>query len=233
MINSYNALVLGSRHGCNLPDLKVKKVFSSNASAIKANIYKKKYSNVPLTCCTTFKEFTRNDIVRQAILNSSPNKIIVRGSEIEDLKQLKDCEVKFISNQEQRKFQSRFYKLNKFSLLLGEMHYRKTLKKTLRYFYDKLINNNFLGASTGLFSILLALNENENSEVIISGIGLDGGPQFYKSEREVDQDHSPRAGVDKYLIYALKNKFKKRIITLDEKMAKDADIRLWKGKIIA
>ena len=138
MIDSNNSLVLGSRHGCSLPDLKVKEVFSSNASAIKANIYKKKYSNVPLTCCTTFKEFTRNDIVRQAILNSSPNKIVVRGGEIEDLKQLRDCKINFFSNHEQRKFQSRFYKLNKISLLLGEMHYRKTFKKTLVVCSQKL-----------------------------------------------------------------------------------------------
>lgn len=41
MIDSNSSLVLGSRRGCNLPDLKVKEVFSSNASAIKANIYKK------------------------------------------------------------------------------------------------------------------------------------------------------------------------------------------------
>ena len=73
----------------------------------------------------------------------------------------------------------------------------------------------------------------ENSDIIISGIGLDGGTQFYKSDRQVDKDHSPRAGVDKYLINVLKKNYKKRIITLDEKMAKDAQIRLWEGKIIA
>ena len=41
MKHENNFLVLGSRHGVNLPDLKVKEIFSSNASAIKANIYKK------------------------------------------------------------------------------------------------------------------------------------------------------------------------------------------------
>ena len=232
MNNSESILVLGSRHGCNLPDLKVKMVFSSNASATKAKIYKEKYSDVPLVCCTTVKEFTKNDIVKNAIMNSLPNKIIVRGGEVEELKKLSNCKVKFMSHLEQRKFQSNFYKYKKISFFLGEMRYRRTLKKTLSYFYHRFLNNSFLGASTGLFSILLALSENENSNIIISGIGLDGGPHFYKSDREVDQDHSPRARVDQYLINAVESKYKKRIMTLDKEMAKDAQIRFWEGKVI-
>ena len=232
-MDNYNSvLVLGSRHGSNLPDVKVKAIYSSNASAIKAKTYREKYLDVPLICCTTVKEFTKNKIVKEAILNSSPDKLVVRGGEIEELKNLNNFKVVFFSNLEQRKFQSNFFKLKTISFFLGEMCYRKTIKKTLSYFYHRFKNNNFLGASTGLFSILLALRDNENTDIIISGIGLDGGPQFYKSDREVDQDHSPRAGVDRYLLDALKDNFKKKIITLDKKMAKDAKIRYWDGKII-
>ena len=58
MIDSNNSLVLGSRHGCNLPDdLKLKKYVRLSPQQLKL-IFTKKYSNVPLACCTTSKEFT-------------------------------------------------------------------------------------------------------------------------------------------------------------------------------
>jgi len=39
-------------------------------------------------------------------------------------------------------------------------------------------NKNIWGVSTGFYAILLALEENPESKIIISGIGMQGGKQF-------------------------------------------------------
>ena len=232
-MNNDSVLVLGSKQGSSLPDVKVKMIYCANASALKAQEYNKKYPNIPLVCCTTAKEYSRNTFVKESIINSQPNRIVVRAGTIEKSKNLKNCKFEFLSIFEQRKMQYDFYIFGRISSYLGELYYRKeSLKKTLLYFYYTFSNNVFLGSSTGLFAIFLALKENLNSNIIISGIGLSGGPQFYKSDRKVDQDHSPRARVDKFLINSIKNKFKKRIITLDKDMSEGANIPLWNDKVI-
>ena len=232
-MNNNNVLVLGSKRGSKLPDTKVNIIYCANASALNAIEYKKKYPDTLLVCCTTAKEYFKNTLVKNSIINSNPNRIIVRNGTIEKSENLKNCKYEFLTTIQQRKIQYDFYKFGRLTSYLGELIYRKeTLKKTLAYFYRTFSNNDFLGSSTGLFAILLALKENLNSNIISSGIGLSGGPQFYKSDRKVDQDHSPRANVDKFLINSIKNNFKKRIFTLDIDMHEGAKITLWKGKVI-
>ena len=232
-MHNNNILVLGSKQGSNLPDVKVDKIYCANASVLRALEYKKKYPNIPVVCCTTAKEYTRNPFVTKTITDSNPNKIIIRDGKIKEFEKLSSCEYEFLSLANQRKIQYDFYKLGRVSMYLAELFYRKeSLKKTLLYFYHTFSNNSILGASTGVFAIFLALRENLNSNIIISGIGLSGGPQFYKSDRKVDQDHSPRARVDRLLMNSIKIKFKKKIITLDKDMSDGAEINLWNEKII-
>ena len=139
-------------------------------------------------------------------------------------------ELKFLDNSKQINLQSNFFNLKKISFYLGEARYRKkNIRNTLSYFYNNFKNNSFLGVSTGLFAILFALYENEDCEIIISGIGFDGGPQFYKSLREVDQNHLPRARVDEYLMKNIKKIHLNKIATLDTNTAIVANINLWNG----
>ena len=76
---------------------------------------------------------------------------------------------------------------------------------------------------------MLALKENLDSNIIVSGIGMVGGGHFYPSERAKIFDHTPRARVDRYLIKRIDNKLKKRIFSLDRELVKIADVNYWKG----
>ena len=212
-------LVLGSKHNSELPDIPVSKIYAANAAALRAVQYRKKYNDNKLICCTNGKEYDRNPIVQNAIDQAKPSKIIFR-SQKSNFKKKNDCETIYMNNKEQIKFQSNFYEKKKISFYLGETKYKKkNIYETIRYFYNSYKNDKFLGASTGLFSIFLALNENVNSDIIISGISTAGGPQFYKSARFVDQDHAPRAAVDNYLFAKINDKYKKKIMTLDIEMS--------------
>ena len=222
-------LVLGSKYGSKLPDISVDKIYTANAAALRAIKYREKYPNTELICCTNGKEFERNLIVEEAILKSMPNKIIFRRNKSKTLS-INNCEIKILNNKEQINFQSNFFNLKKISFYLGELKYRKkNIKDTLSYFYNNFKRNSFLGVSTGLFAILTALHENDGCEIITSGITFDGGPKFYKSLREVDQNHIARAIVDAYLIKNVKKIYLNKIITLDTNMAMVANIKIWKG----
>ncbi len=227
-----SVLVLGSKHNSELPDLPVRKIYAANAAVLRAIKYRKKYENNLLICCTNGREYDRNVIVQQAINESKPDKIVFRSSK-SNFKNDINCETIYMGNKDQIIFQSNFYKNRKFSFYLGEMKYKKTtIYQTLRYFYDCLKYRKFLGASTGLFSILLALSENDDSEIIISGISTAGGPQFYKSNRFVDQDHSPRAAVDNYLFMTILEEYKKKILTLDVEMSSKYGLKYFDKKRI-
>ncbi len=214
-----NILVLGSKHNSELPDIPVSKIYAANAAVLRAIQYRKKYNNNMLICCTNGKEYDRNPIVQRAIDQAKPNKIVFR-SQKSNFKKKDDCEIIYMKNKEQIRFQSNFYKKKEISFYLGEIKYKKkNIYETMLYLYNSYKNDKFLGASTGLFSILLALNENVDSDIIISGISTTGGPQFYKSTRFVDQDHAPRAAVDNYLFTKINDKYKRKIMTLDIEMS--------------
>ena len=93
----------------------------------------------------------------------------------------------------------------------------------------------FLGASTGFYSILLALYENPDCEVIVSGIGLVEGGHYYttndsygfvsKTTKELISRNkislnntfrnTSRYRVERYLINMITRKYHKRIISPD------------------
>ena len=85
---------------------------------------------------------------------------------------------------------------------------------------------------TGFYAILLALHENPESKIIISGIGMSGGKQFYKSERSNFYVYDSRARVDRYLVNKLLDKYKNRLISLDDELVKIAKIDKWDGNLI-
>ena len=70
-----------------------------------------------------------------------------------------------------------------------------------------------------------ALNENDDQDIIISGIGMSGGKQYYPNERNKTLDYTPRSSVDKFLITMLKKEFKERLFTTDENLSHIAYIK--------
>ena len=93
--------------------------------------------------------------------------------------------------------------------------------------YDK--NFDILGASTGFFAVLLALKENPGSKIVLCGIGIDtGGGTFYKKNYS---KFLLRRNVDKKLFIFLKKKYKKNLLTTDNKISLKHGIKLFKAKL--
>ncbi len=226
-----SVLVLGSKPGSFLPDINVGKIYTANGAAERAEIYRKKFKNNELICICGASEFARNEHVSSRIIKSKPQKLIIRSGKIELPDEIKnDTKLVCMGAKNQWNFQKHFFYYNGISLFLSEfLHQEKFLDK-FKHVIKSIRNNNLWGVSTGFFAILLALSENLDSNIIVSGIGMRGGKQFYKSERSKYFIYDSRARIDRFMIKKLKKTFKKRLFSLDNELVELASISKWDRK---
>tara|TARA_B100000780_G_scaffold146315_1_gene102178 strand:- start:440 stop:1138 length:699 start_codon:yes stop_codon:yes gene_type:complete len=225
-----NILVLGSKPGSRLPDENVVKIYSANGAAERAVQYRKKYLENSLICIAGAREFVRNEHVSRRIKEAKPEKFIIRSGIIDLPLELKNhTKLITLSNEEQWNFQSKFFTNKKISLFLSEIFHQLKVVDKIVHILKFIKYRNIWGVSTGFFAILLALEENPESKIIISGIGMKGGKQFYKSERSNHFVYDSRARVDRFLINRLLKKYKDRLCTLDPDFAEIANINQWTG----
>jgi len=229
----HNVLVLGSKPGSNLPDIEVKRIYTANGAAERADYYRKVYSKNELTCICGASEFARNEQVSKRIINSRPEKLVIKSGLINFPEELKKfTKLICITNSNQWKFQSNFFKYKFISLLIAEFFHQEGFLNKLIHVLKSVKNKKIQGVSTGFYAILLALNENPDSNIIISGIGMKGGKQFYKSERSKYFVYDLRARVDRFLINKLSKKYKNKLFSLDSELVDIASINKWNGKIL-
>lgn len=222
-----NVLVIGSKPKSIIPKILFKKIYTANGAAERVILYRKKYPKVPLTCLCGASEFARNFRVRRRIIKSKPERLIIRSGKIGFPKELANrTKLVCLDNQKQLDFQKKFFSLNGLSIYQGEYFYHDEYLKKLLHLIKCFKNNSFQGVSTGFYSILLAIKENPKSKIIISGIGMSGGFQFYKSKRNKTFNYTKRAKVDRFLITKLNNVFKSNLYTTDEELAFNSNINL-------
>lgn len=228
-----NILVLGSKPNSKLPNVKINKVYSANGAAERAAIYKINNKKLKLTCVVGALSFNRDFRVRRRIIKSNPYRLIIRCGQISLPKELKNkVLIKYYNQKNQWNFQKNFFKYKSLTLFIAELFYNINFFKKIRYFYKSLKNNSFQGMSTGFYSILLALKENPNCDVIVTGIGMNGGGHFYKNSRNARFNYDARSGVDRFLIKRLDKKLKKRIFSTDPDFVKFGEINEWKERIV-
>ena len=229
-MNVKNILVLGSKPSSMLPDIKVDKIYTANGSAERAHIYKQKYSNIPLTCLCGAKNFDLNDNVSQRIIKSEPQLLYIRSGKINLPHALHDkVELKCVTNTSQWHFQKKFFNYGLVSLLISECYYHEHLMKKIAHIKYSILKKEFQGVSTGFYAILLALEENPDSNIIISGVGMIGGKRYYKSEINNIFDYDKRARVDRYLLDKLKKNFKNKLYSVDDDLIRLSNIKKWQG----
>ena len=224
MLNEY-ILVLGSKPGSKLPKLNFKKIYAANGAISRSSVYKKYYKKIELISVSSKKNFEKNPDVRKRIINLKPDRVYVRFGKVSIPKKLKNCKKNFVNYQDQWNFQKKFFELNSFSLFIAEFFYKEDLFRKIIRILKLCLNREFQGISVGFYAILLALKENPNSKIIISGIGLSGGGHFYKSKRPKNLNYDSRSGVDRYLIKFLKKKYKRNIISVDEDFIKYSNVK--------
>ncbi len=255
MIKNNNILVLGSKIGSNLPAIEVSKIYTSNGAAQKAKYYKDHNKNVDHTAIVGGKYIMEFEDEKQRVINSKPNKLIVRSGPIDVPKEFKsyECKILQLTKKEDFKIQSKFYKLGFLDLVYGEIiHYENSLIERLKHTYICIKHKGFMGYSTGLMAVLLAVYENPDANIFVSGIGLIEGPRFFENKSDYGYvsktktklinnkkiilknkfNNTSRFRVDRYLAKSLKNIYKKRIISLDKDFVNNAFGSLWKGKVL-
>ena len=82
--------------------------------------------------------------------------------------------------------------------------------------------------STGFFAILLALKENPDKNIFVSGISMTDGGHFYNLHDKL-KDVNQRRKVDKFLIKLLHKKYKKRMFSCDRDFANLANINYFEN----
>ena len=232
-------LVLGAKFNVRLPDEKFEKVYTANGAAILAKDYKDKYQNTYHVSVFAKEEFSKNLVVQKSVIKSQPDKIFIRNGEInlEDYNFKKLDKYQRISSFEDMKIQLKFINLNFVEFIKTELNYKDNDK--LSYLIRCLKKFYFQGFSTGFFSLLLALQENPESKIFISGVGLnEGGGHFYTSSNHkgffsnndkkkiynTPYRNTNRKRVERHLFKNLKPNVLGRIVSIDRELCEIADI---------
>lgn len=221
-----NIIVIGSKPDATIPNKRYGKIYTANGACERGAELRIKNENSKLIAVVGGREFIGNKIITERIVNSHPDTLYVRGAKIEATKYF-DYKTSIIDvwNIDQIKFQKKFFKFGILSLYFGELEYKKNFKDKIIHFFECIFKKKLWGISTGFYAILLALNENDDQDIIISGIGMSGGKQYYPNERNKTLDYTPRSRVDKFLITMLKKEFKERLFTTDENLSHIANIK--------
>ena len=244
---SNSVLVLGSRYGVKLPDIYFKKIYSANGAAELVNVYKKKYKEIHHTSVFGVDEFIKNNSVRDKIIYSQPDRLIIRNGNI-NLKNYSfknEVQVSKISSINDLKIQISNLDLSIIGFIFSELKYSE--KKKINYFFKCLRKRFFQGFSSGLFASLLASYENPNSEIVISGIGLEhGGGHFYTNKdhegffskndiikKENKFRNTNRKRVEAHLFKNLKNEIKERMSSPSKDFCTSGKIRYLECSLIS
>ena len=244
-------LILGSRGDVKLPNLNFKKIYSANGAAILVDVYKKKFPNIFHTNIFGFHEFQKNYTVQKNIINSKPDEVFIRNFDKSgfEVNFFKKENIHYISSSEDRKIQMKYVNFSSPRFLLTELKYEEKFFLKIKHFYNCFRNNFFQGLSSGLFSLLIAIEKNPNCKIIISGIGLEeGGGHFYTSEKhkgfysnylkknksdnlsENRFRNTSRKRVERELFKHLNEDVKKRIYAIDDEFCKDAKVEKFEVK---
>ena len=224
-----NILVLGSKPGSMLPNIKVEKIYTANGAAEKAQKYLERFPNTPFTAVIGGREFEINEEVQKRVIKSHPDILLSRSGSIKFEKYdfPKKTNYEFFSFKDAFFFQSQFFKLNILDILIKEFYYEEKISSKIIHVLRLIKNGKFGGVSTGFFSILHALKLYPESDIIISGIGMSFGGHFYDKK---GSRYNNRSKVDIALMKNLKKKFKDRLYTLDVDLNTNTKINLFESE---
>ena len=225
--NNY-ILILGSKPLAFIPKVEYNYIYAANGAVEAANKFKMENGlNSNVISVVTAPEFLRNMEVQKRVISASPKILISRFGKIEvnnfDIN--KDLIYENLSNFQQLKIQSKFFKFNFLDVLMKETFYEESFLGKVKHIFLSIINNRLIGVSTGFFCILYALSKHKNSKIIISGIGMAGGGHYYNLS---SNRYTNRSKVDQKLVLNLKKQYKKNLITTDKNLSKNGKIDLWK-----
>jgi len=225
-------IVFGAKKNTLIPNVDSKTIYSANSAVVIGSKYKEKFRNTKHICVVPAKAYYKIDEIKKAVRESKPDVILSRFGKINynDLNNFIPnlIEIENFSNFDQLKFQSKFIKYGILNVLFSELYYKKKFFNKTKHLIQCLTWRNFMGCSTGVYCILKAAYDNPNSNILISGISLEGGPYFQGSRNMTEG----RAEVDKYFLKHISDDIKSRLFTLDKEMSMVTGIKVWDGETL-
>ena len=221
-MKSEYCIVLGSKPQALLPEVNPAHVFSANAAAALASNYKDKV--VAHTAIVSSLQY-KNATVFQKVINSKPSEIIIRGHKIKkNPDPVDNIPISYISGNEQFRLESKYFGIYRLRAFLLRPGINK-IKSFIRHMQGV---DYIFGSSTGLWSILYALDQYPEKKVIVAGIGLAAGGHFYGKGEFRNED-----GIKDYLVAKhLKKEAKDRLVSTDPKFAERVGVSLWDGPVL-
>ena len=220
-------LVLGSKPGSKLPNIKDEKIFTANGAAERAVRYLDRFPNTLFTAVVGNKEFTKNNVVQSKVIKSNPDILLSRLGNINfekyDFK--KKTKFDYLTYQESLNLQSQFFNFGIFSIIFSELNYGTSFTNKIFHLLKSIKNKTSIGVSTGFFSIIYALKLYPEHDILISGIGMSSGGHYYDYDKN-SKKYDNRSKVDRALMNNLKKKFKNKLYTLDNDLKNNSNIPL-------
>lgn len=230
--NNYrdHILVIGSKPKSFLPNINPKKIYTANLAIERLNFYLEKNSNSNVVSVVGNNFFNINYYVEK-LKQYKPNTLITTNGKVNlenyfDEEFIKNSSYRFLENKG-RDFQKKYFNSFIFRIAdLGLIFSNKSLIiGFLRFIYNILIKRRKpMGLTTGCLTILLALSDNIDSKIVVTGIGLEGGKHYYSSNRSYP-DY--RGWADAYLMKHLPNSLKKRLETTDLNFSRIVGVKLF------
>ncbi len=226
-MNAKNILVLGSGPQSKIKGFTFHKIYTSNASVIKSREYISSENKIEINSVNTLNSLLSDIPTKKNVNLIKPNRIIIRRGDQEKFPEIDfEYSVKTFNKKEQWKFQAQFFNYSYLMLFISELFYGNSFQDKYSYLKKCIIHQKgFLGISTGFFALLLALFENPNDKIFISGISMENSKHFYKligKENKIMTRHK----IDNFMINFLKKDFKKRMLTNDRQFSEIAQITL-------
>ena len=223
-------LILGSKPKSKIPKIEVSKIYTANGAAHKVEEYKKYFKDINHTCVVGADHFHGNQDVKQKVENSKIDELVIRGTRkiiIENFRSKPST--LYLNNLDQLKIQSKVFNNSFVKLIYGETKYETHIASKIIHFIRCLKKRKIQGVSTGFFSIIYAYLMNPNSELIISGIGMQEDENLYDKK---EKGFIKRARVDNFMVKKLDQKLRERILSTDTTLSSYAGFKLWKGPYI-
>ncbi|MGM0739669.1 MAG: hypothetical protein ACQETM_10985 [Bacteroidota bacterium] len=222
MMNTRYCLVLGSKPGAPLPDVEPAHIFTANAAAALISQYSQ--TSAPHTAVVSSLQY-KNMTVFEKVVHSKPDEIVIRGHKKgKNPQPVDDIPVIYLPGKEQFRLETRYFGISNYRAFLLRPGINK-LKAAIRHIQGV---DYIFGSSTGLWTVLYALDRYPDHTIIVAGVGLQGGAHFYGKDEFRNED-----GIKDYLIAGkLSPKARKRVRTTDENFAERTGVSMWDGPVL-
>lgn len=229
-------IVIGSKPNAGFPSVRPQAVITAKSAVKQGLLYRKRFGS-KIIALIPWPELETHDYVREALVESRPEEVIVLGDNngesvdfVHNVLKLTSTKVSTYSYHERNYTLICGLGIKKMSLIINMLRIRG-----VKFVIRKAIEDLFVGAdmkwlsrSTGINGILYARKRFINAEsIIVAGVGLIGGGHFDGVGEFTDKS----AKSDRIFMKYWPKSARHNVYTTDETLSRVGNIPLWNGDV--